>query len=101
MTGKFIKLKSIHINVSVKFVIREILDLKYILFAFMISSLSASAQGHNYMLTGSYTNSKSKGIHVYDFNSSNGSSGFIDSASTSNPTYLAVSPDQKFVLAVN
>src|SRR5206468_9919882 len=64
-------------------------------------SLTVFAQHKDYMLTGSYTNGKSKGIYVYTFNSKNGTVNLIDSASTTNPSYLAVSPDKKFVYAVN
>lgn len=55
----------------------------------------------SYLLVGTYTDGKSKGIYVYKFNSTTGSSVLVDSAVTENPSYLAVSPDQRFVYAVN
>ena len=75
--------------------------MKNLLFGLLLFSLTASAQSHPYMLTGTYTKGSSKGIYVYDFNSSNGTAVLIDSAVTSNPSYLAISPNQQFVYAVN
>ncbi len=63
-------------------------------------TLSAFAQEHDYLLVGTYTTGKSKGIYVYDFNSKDGSVKIVDSAKTPNPSFLAVSPNQKFVYAV-
>ena len=54
----------------------------------------------NYLLVGTYTSGKSKGIYVYDF-TKDGSAKLVDSAITVNPSYITVSPDQKFVYAVN
>lgn len=53
------------------------------------------------MLVGAYTSGKSKGISVYRFNTKDGSASLVASAPTPNPSYLAVSPDQQFVYAVN
>ena len=53
------------------------------------------------MLVGTYTSGKSVGIYVYEFNSTSGAIRLVDSIATSNPSYLAVSPDQKMVYAVN
>lgn len=61
----------------------------------------AVAQKKHYMLAGTYTKGKSIGIYVYDFNDNDGSLKVVDSISTPNPSYLAVSPDQKFVYAVS
>ena len=55
----------------------------------------------HYLLAGTYTSDKSEGIYVYKFNTSSGDNKFISTAKTSNPSFLAVSPDQKFVFAVN
>ncbi len=55
-----------------------------------------------YLLLGTYTNSrKSKGIYVYKFNSQNGEATEVNFIPTSNPSFLAVSPDKKMVYAVN
>lgn len=64
-------------------------------FAFLVS-----AQQQHYLLVGTYTNGKSKGVYVYRF-LPNGKALLLDSAETPNPSYLAVSPSQKFVYAVN
>ncbi|HEY4150235.1 MAG TPA: lactonase family protein, partial [Chitinophagaceae bacterium] len=40
-------------------------------------------------------------IYVYRFNSASGKSTLLSSTATSNPSYLAVSPNQHFVYAVN
>ena len=68
--------------------------------AFFIASL-VQAQSKNYMLTGTYTQGRSTGIYVFEFNSSDGSSVIVDSMKSSNPSYLAISPNKKFVYAVS
>ncbi len=55
----------------------------------------------HYLLLGTYTRGKSEGIYVYKFNSITGKSVLLSSAATSNPSYLAVSPNQEYVYAVN
>ncbi len=62
--------------------------------------LSSGAQEH-YMIVGTYDSPKSEGIYVYKFNSSDGSVKKISHIKTSNPSFLAISPDGKFVYAVN
>ncbi|HMK03253.1 MAG TPA: lactonase family protein [Ferruginibacter sp.] len=59
-----------------------------------------SAQEQHYLITGTYTAGKSEGIYVYRFNSSNGSHEAISHVKTSNPSFVAVSPDERFVYAV-
>lgn len=61
------------------------------------------AQNSNnfYLLTGTYTSGKSEGIYVYQFNSITGESKLISSVKASNPSFLSVSPDERFVYAVN
>lgn len=53
-----------------------------------------------YLLAGTYTSGKSKGIYVFRFDQ-NGKAEAVDSVETPNPSYLAVSPDQRFIYAVN
>lgn len=55
----------------------------------------------SYLIVGTYTGGKSKGIYVYKFNSTTGTAVLADSAITENPSYIAVSPNQRFVYAVN
>ncbi|MEP6676046.1 MAG: lactonase family protein [Ferruginibacter sp.] len=64
-------------------------------------SFSLLAQQENYLLVGTYTGGKSEGIYVYKFNSSNADFSLVSTAKTSNPSFLAVSPDEKNVYAVN
>ena len=59
------------------------------------------AQENHYLITGSYTRGKSTGMYVYRFNTGNGSSILVDSMPTPNPSYLVVSPGNKFVYAVS
>lgn len=58
-------------------------------------------EGRQYLIAGTYTSEKSKGIYVYDFNSADGACREISYVNTSNPSYVAVSPDKKFLFAVN
>jgi 6-phosphogluconolactonase len=66
-------------------------------------SLSIFGQRSNeqYLLIGTYTGEKSEGIYVYKFNTETGENSFVSSVKTSNPSFLSVSPNQKFVYAVN
>lgn len=73
---------------------------KILLFLCMIISVCATAQT-NKLIIGTYTGGKSVGIYIYDFNTSNGDSKFISSTKSSNPSFLAVSPDKKYLYAVN
>lgn len=61
---------------------------------------NAFAQEH-YVITGTYTKGKSEGIYVLNFNETDGTLKEISSIKSSNPSFLAVSADQKFVYAVN
>lgn len=74
--------------------------MKCIFCCLLISFTALAVAQKNYLVVGTYTSGKSQGIYVYDF-SKDGSSKIVDSAVTMNPSYLTVSPDQKFVYAVN
>jgi len=63
--------------------------------------ITIAQEKENYLLVGTYTGSKSEGIYVYRFNSTSGNFDSVSMIKTSNPSYLAVSPDQKFVYAVH
>jgi len=73
---------------------------KTILGALLLFNLLSNAQ-KNYLLIGTYTDGKSQGIYVYHFNSTTGDFDSVSMIKTSNPSFLAISPDQKFVYAVN
>jgi 6-phosphogluconolactonase len=55
----------------------------------------------NYLIVGTYTGGKSEGIYVYKFNSEDGSYKEVSHVKTSNPSFVAVSPDEKYVYAVH
>src|ERR1700730_15335716 len=54
-----------------------------------------------YLLIGTYTSGKSEGIYVYRFNDQSGQFTYVNKAVTGNPSFLSVSPDEKYVYAVN
>ncbi len=60
----------------------------------------ALCQEH-YLVVGTYDSPKSDGIYVYRFNSTTGTAKEVSHIKTSNPSFLAISPDQKYVYAVN
>jgi 6-phosphogluconolactonase len=64
-------------------------------------ALLSPADKENYLIVGTYTGGKSEGIYVYKFNSSDASFKEVSHVKTSNPSYVAISPDQKFVYAVH
>ncbi|MEO5995642.1 MAG: lactonase family protein [Chitinophagaceae bacterium] len=75
--------------------------MRMLLFLLMFISGSVSAQSY-YLFVGTYTNSGSKGIYVYRFNSATGKSEAVSSTEdVVNPSYLAISADKKFLYAVN
>ena len=55
----------------------------------------------NYLIVGTYTGGKSEGVYVYKFNSSDGSFKEVSHVKTSNPSFVAVSPNEKYVYAVH
>ncbi|NBC65139.1 MAG: DUF1513 domain-containing protein [Bacteroidetes bacterium] len=54
-----------------------------------------------YLFVGTYTGEGSEGIYLYKFNAEDGTSTPVDTVSSSNPSYLALSPDHSFLYAVN
>jgi 6-phosphogluconolactonase len=76
--------------------------MKYIVSLFLLmGSLDCLAQKNYFMIVGTYTSGSSQGLYVFQFNSSNADIKLVDSAKTSNPSYLTVSPNEKYVYAVN
>ena len=75
------------------------------LLAFLVLSLSvnlsAQKSKEQLLIIGTYTSDKSDGIYVYKFNTETGENNFVSSVKTSNPSYLTISPNNKFVYAVN
>jgi 6-phosphogluconolactonase len=71
-----------------------------ILFSALFSSAIVFAQ-NNYLLIGTYTSTTSKGIYVYKFDTTTADNSFVSVAKTSNPSFVTVSPNKKFVYTVN
>ncbi len=67
--------------------------------SFLLMQLLSAQE--NYLIVGTYTGGKSEGVYVYKFNSNDGSSREISHVKTSNPSFVAISPDQKYVYAVH
>lgn len=70
------------------------------LLVFLTLSISAVAQNY-YMFVGTYTQGKSEGIYVFRFNAVTGTATKVSSIRSSNPSYLELSPNGKFLYAVN
>jgi 6-phosphogluconolactonase len=62
--------------------------------------LLSEGPNENYLVVGTYTGGKSEGIYVYKFNSDDGSAEAVSHIKTPNPSYIAISPDEKYVFAV-
>ena len=64
-------------------------------------TLLGAAQNY-YLFVGTYTTGKSKGIYVFQFNSKNGEVSYVSNTdSCTNPSFLSVSPNGKYLYAVN
>ncbi len=74
--------------------------MKYILFALgSFIFLNTTAQT-SYMLVGTYDSPLNQGIHVYSYDAKTGNTKERSHYKISNPSFLTVSPDKKFVYAV-
>lgn len=67
----------------------------------VILALNTVAAQEYYLLVGTYNSAKSEGIYVYRFSSKDGSAKEVSHIKASNPSFLTVSPDKRFVYAVN
>ncbi|GHV14564.1 6-phosphogluconolactonase [Bacteroidia bacterium] len=54
-----------------------------------------------YLIVGTYTTGESEGIYVYQFDTVSGYSTYKSKAKITNPSYLAISKDEKYVYAVS
>lgn len=61
---------------------------------------TVSAQQYS-LIVGTYTNAGSEGIYSFSFDPQTGDAVQRGSVKSSNPSYLAISPDNKYVYAVN
>lgn len=80
-----------------------VLRLTFIISLFSLLSCNnmTKSDSINYLITGTYTGGMSEGIYVFEFNSADGSFKEVSHVKTSNPSYLTVSPDERFVFSVN
>lgn len=76
--------------------------MRYLLACFMSLCVTLAYSQDFYLFVGTYTTGKSKGIYVFRFNSQNGEVQWVSSTdSSTNPSFLAVSPDGTKLYAVN
>ena len=76
------------------------MNIRFLLLSLLAIS-AATAQKNPYLLVGTYTSGKSEGIYVYQFDTKTADNNLISVAKTSNPSYLAIAPNNKTVYAVN
>jgi len=62
---------------------------------------SVSDKNSMYLLVGTYTREESKGIYVYQFDTVSGYSQFKAMSEINNPSYLAISNDERFIYAIS
>lgn len=76
-----------------------------VLLAFLVFSVSAKnlyGQINNFLFVGTYTSNNNNGIFIYDFDTVKYTLNLVDKTeNVSNPTYLAISRDNKFLYSVN
>lgn len=76
--------------------------MKNLLFSVLLPFvLFTDSKEDHYMIVGTYTGAKSEGIYVYSFNSADGSVKEVSHVKTSNPSFVTVSPDKKYVYAIH
>lgn len=73
------------------------------IFSFCLLALlvNTSFAQQNYLIVGTYDSPKSEGIYVFKFDSNDGTAKEISHIKLSNPSFLTVSIDQRFVFAVS
>jgi len=54
-----------------------------------------------YMLVGTYTSGTSTGIYVYSFDEETGNAEYLTETQAANPSYIAISTDERYVYAVS
>jgi 6-phosphogluconolactonase len=64
-------------------------------------SAALPADGVYDLIVGTYTGGKSEGIYVYRFDTKTGEATRVSTTKTVNPSYLVVTPDRRYVYAVN
>jgi 6-phosphogluconolactonase len=76
---------------------------KFLIVVFVCAFAAVHAQNPiYYMLVGTYTKNQMNGIFIYKFNPNKGDATLVGKTTgVLNPSYLAISPNEKFVYAVN
>ena len=75
--------------------------MKFLFVAIFFVCTTQSFSQNQFLIIGTYDSPKSEGIYVYEFNSINGSAKEISHVRSSNPSYISISADKKYVFAVN
>jgi 6-phosphogluconolactonase len=68
---------------------------------FLLLSVQQVFSQEHYMLVGTYDSPRSEGVYVFKFNSKDGTSKEISHVKASNPSFITLSPNEKFVYAVH
>lgn len=72
-----------------------------LIFLSFISTVVQPPVSKTYMIVGTYTSKgKSQGIYVYDYDKKTGSTKLVSTILTDDPSYIALSPNKKFIYAV-
>ncbi|MFZ1716542.1 MAG: beta-propeller fold lactonase family protein, partial [Saprospiraceae bacterium] len=69
---------------------------------FSIAGLMANplaGQADYFLVVGTYSTTPADGIEVFSFDSHNGAFQFVQKTAAKNPSFLAISPDQKHLYA--
>ena len=78
-----------------------LLTLSFIFSLTVIGQPVPSVREEHYMIVGTYDSPKSEGVYVYKFNGNDGTAKEISHIKTPNASFVAVSPNEKFIYAVN
>jgi 6-phosphogluconolactonase len=66
----------------------------------LINTFSFGQNNTYYLYIGTYTQSTSEGIYIYQFNSTTGDFKPVGITKVTNPCFLAISPDQRFLFSL-
>lgn len=72
----------------------------FLLTLVMTGSLNAQSTPDYFLMIGTYTTAPSEGIEVYGYNSKDGSFQYLHRTAIKNPSFLAISPNQKYLYSV-
>lgn len=71
------------------------------IFCIVVMCMSCQRKSELTIVVGTYTSGNSEGIYAYRFNTDNLTATPLSTATIDNPSYLAISPDSKFIYAVS